>query len=203
MSDYYNSMDPSDMESRFSNEDSFAFMESIFSEPTEDDKATIRKVKDLLAFIPQREADFIEMFFFHQIRQIDIARMFKVSQPTVCYRLKRAAVRIRFLLEIAHVSDTQFKRDLQAAGLQGKDLDIVMLMVRYTSQTKVAEMLGLTQSHVRHRFINVTHKLIAEDEHIRTKYGPTFIAVQKNPNILRDVSKRIVDSEVLYMVLTD
>jgi len=197
--DYYASTDPYDMETRFSNEDSFAFMESIFSEPSEEDVGIIRQIKDLLAFIPQMEADFMELYFFRQIRQTDIAHMFNVSQPTVCYRLARATVRIRYLLNIIHVTEDELRYDLFKCGLSEKEIEIVVGMLRTTCQSEVAANMGLIQSHVRMKFLTIIRKLNFEHPHMK-KYEKTFNLVAKNPNILRDVSKRIPENHIQYII---
>lgn len=197
--DFFSSTDPYRMETRFSNEDSFAFMESIFTEPSDEDVGLIRQIKDLLVFIPQMEADFMEMFFFRQIRQTDIAHIFRVSQPTVCYRLARAAVRIRFLLSIAHVTEPELRDDLSQCKISPRDIEVVVGMLRTTCQSEVAANLGLIQSHVRMRFLNLTKRLLADYPHMK-KYEKTFNLVIQNPNILRDVSKRIPDYQIQYII---
>ena len=198
--DYYASTDPYDMETRFSNEDSFAYMESIFSEPSEEDVGIIRQVKDLLAFIPQMEADFMELYFFRQIRQTDIAHMFNVSQPTVCYRLARATVRIRYLLNINHVTEDELRYDLFNCKLSEKEIEIVVGMLRTTCQSEVALNMGLIQSHVRTKFLTIIRRLSSGAYPHMKKYEKTFNLVAKNPNILRDVSKRVPENHIQYII---
>ena len=63
-----------------------------------------QSVRELMADLPLREADFVELYFFNHKTQTDIAEIFKVSQPTVCYRLQRATARIRFVLSLPDIS---------------------------------------------------------------------------------------------------
>ena len=104
MSDWsggYKIMNPHDIETRFSTEDGLAYLDfSLDEHINEESEERLEQVRGILDRIPPREADFVELYYFMQKRQTDIAIMFRVSQPTVCYRLQRAAERIRFLLQI-------------------------------------------------------------------------------------------------------
>ena len=52
-------IDPVEIESRFSNEDSLSAMDSIFTEPTDEDLVQIDVIRDIMCDLPPREADFI------------------------------------------------------------------------------------------------------------------------------------------------
>ena len=199
MSGYFTT-DPHEMELRFSNEQSFAFMESLFSEPTEEALATIAMVRDVLDFIPQWEADLIEMFFFTQMRQTDIGHVFKVSQPTVCYRLQRAATRIHFLLNVVHVTEEEMVEDFKPLTTDPFDLDVLLNMFRTTCQSETAEELGSTQSMVRHRFLSLLNRISSYPE-IESKYRKTMELIRDNSNILRDVSRKTKEGAITYMIL--
>jgi hypothetical protein len=198
MSSYFTT-DPYDIETRFSNEDSFAFMEDLFSEPSEEDMETIFRVREILEFIPQWEADVMEMFFFLQMRQTDIAHVFRVSQPTVCYRLKRAAKRIHYLLTIVHVTEEEVERDF--AALEPFDIAVVKNMYATTCQSEVATRIGSSQSMVRHRFLMVIDKIKAQYPELYAKYGKTLEMIRDNPNILRDVSRNTHEGKIQYRIL--
>ena len=97
MSDYWcghKVYDPSDLERRFAVEDGLGYLTVTTTEhlpPERENQLT--RVRGVLDRIPPREADFVELYFFRRLRQTAIADIFNVSQPTVCYRLQRAAAR--------------------------------------------------------------------------------------------------------------
>jgi len=199
MSGYFTT-DPYEMENRFSNEDSFAFMENLFVEPTDQDLHTISRIKDVLDFIPQWEADLIEMFFFRQMRQTDIAHIFKVSQPTVCYRLQRAAMRIQFILNVPPISEDDLMQDIRDSGADEFDAQVIYYMVKTTCQSEAALQIGSTQSMVRHRFLQFILRL-DENHPCTEKYKKLLEMIRDNSNILRDVSRRSFDHRIAYMII--
>ena len=82
-------------------EDGFA----LFGDPSDggmsaETEQLAARVIRLLDKLPPIEADWVQLFFFDRWSQDTIAALFNVSQPTVCYRLRRAEQRLRFLLSI-------------------------------------------------------------------------------------------------------
>ena len=106
-------IDPVEIESRFSNEDSLSAMDSIFTEPTDEDLVQIDVIREIMCDLPPREADFIELYFFKHLKQTDIAMIFNVSQPTVCYRLQRATARIQFIMAMPDIKPHELERDMR------------------------------------------------------------------------------------------
>lgn len=183
----HHTIDPSEMESRFSNEDSMAYMDSIFTEPTPDDLQQIEQIREILTHLPDREADFVDLYYFMRLKQTDIAHIFGVSQPTVCYRLMRAAARIRFLLNIPEVNEKKMEKDLTAFLSDPLDVRIMLLMWETTCQSEVAKQLGVSQGLVRHRFLRSLKKMSGNDKF--SKYVELFQYVADNLNILREVQR--------------
>lgn len=186
-------LDPIEMQSRFCQEDGMAFMDSIFTEPSEEARAQIERIRDILDLLPPREADFVDLYYLRQFRQTDIAHIFKVSQPTVCYRLQRATARIRFLLRIPEVDLQEMRGHLEQVLTDPLDVDIVVLMCRTTCQSEVAQTLGVSQGLVRHRFIRSIGK-VREKPGMQT-YVALYEEISNNLNILREVRRTSTDSE--------
>lgn len=153
MSGGYHMMDPYSIETRFSMEDSLASLDSITEEVSEETRFELGKLKNILALLPNREADFLELYYFRKLKQTDIANVFKVSQPTVCYRLNRATTRVRFLLGLPKVDEDQMWQDLQAIFPDNLDCQILKAMYDTTCQSEAARSLGVSQGLVRHRFL--------------------------------------------------
>lgn len=184
---YSNSVDPSEIESRFAEEDGLSYMDSIFTEPTEDDLEQIDRIRSVLNNLPPREADFIELYYFKRLRQTDIAHIFGVSQPTVCYRLARAADRVKFLLNRPSVDRETMLSDLTGFLTDPLDVRIMILMWETTCQSEVAKCLGVTQGLVRHRFLRSVNRMRSNPK--MSQYVELFDYITKNLNILREVQR--------------
>lgn len=180
-------VDPTELEARFSNEDGIGYLESITEEPSEEALEKIKKVRVIMETLPDREADFVDLYFFKQIRQTGIADIFKVSQPTVCYRLQRATARIRFLLELPALIWEDFQRDVAVALPDFLDRRIMFLMYGTACQSEVAKILKVSQGLVRHRFIRSIVRL--RDHADMGLYAKLFEAIASNLNIRREVQR--------------
>ena len=191
-------IDPHDIENRFSVEQSWAYMDSIFEESTPESIAKIERVKEIMEFLPPREADFVDLYFFKRLKQTDIACIFSVSQPTVCYRLRRATARIQFLLSLPEISREDIESVMRGFLADPMDAHIMVLMWETTCQSEVAKRLGVSQGLVRHRFIRSV-KRMAENENL-TVYAEMFTAISANLNILREVRRPAWDERVTHVV---
>lgn len=191
-------LDPVEMEARFADDLSLAYFDNILSEPTEEDNAQIEHVRSVMEQLPPREADFIELYYFKKLKQTDIAHIFGVSQPTVCYRLARAADRMRFLLNLPNMDKEQMANDL--AGFFGDPLDvqILVLMWETTCQSEAAKILGVTQGLVRHRFMRSLDKLRGNPRFL--KYVALFDYISANLNILREVQRPAWNDKMLRCI---
>lgn len=147
------------------------------------------RIEPLLDRIPPREADLIQLYFVHKKRQADIAEIFCVTQAAISYRLDRGIQRIKFLLSIPSVTEDELRKDL-ATIFEQIDVDILEGMWRTTCQSEVAEVLGLTQGRVRHRFFKAVEKLkVAADKDEKMRpYEKIFTSISsKKFNIMRAV----------------
>ena len=192
-------VDPAELESRVSITDNMNFLEQVLSEePSEESVRNLERVCEIMTELPKREADFIELYFFIHKTQTDIAEIFKVSQPTVCYRLKRATDRIRFVLDLPDVTQKEMEEALRGFLSDGEDVKIMMLMYETTCQSAVAKRLGVTQGKVRHRFMRSTERM-GDNSHMAV-YAKIFTAISDNLNILREVERPAWDEKTHYVV---
>lgn len=190
-------IDPSDLEARFSNESALAHIESVFTEPNEESLKKIDRIWSMLDLLPPREADFIDLYFFRHLNQTDIAQIFGVSQPTVCYRLKRATDRIQFLLQLPEITEEDLE-DALTGIIPPKDVQIMVLMWQTTCQSEVAKRLGKTQGLVRHRFIRSVDRMRQHDG--MDEIVGMFDLIASNLNILRDVQRPTWDGRWTHVV---
>lgn len=191
-------LDPLEIQSRFSLEDSMSSLGSIFNQPSEESERLLQKVREIMDSIPLIEADILDLYYFKKMNQTNIARIFNVSQPTVHYRLQRAARRIQFLLAMPDVDRVQMKEDLHNVLDDPLDVEIMMKMDRTTCQSEVAKEVGVTQGFVRHRFLRSIEKM-KKFEGMEV-YLQIFEAICSNPNILREVRRSSEDIEVGYVI---
>lgn len=175
--------------SRLTVEDGIAAFGSIFTDPDEDDLRLLDRVKVILDSLPPIEADFIDLYFFRHIKQTDIAEIFGVSQPTVCYRLQRAIQRIKYLLEVPQIDPEVLRTDLTAFLTDPMDVNIMVFMYETTCQSEAAKRLNVSQGLVRHRFIRSIDRM---NKHQGMQfYGEVFSLVARNLNILREVRRPV------------
>ena len=190
--------DPNDIETRFSNEDGLAQMASIFTEPSDESLARIDRIRHIMDQLPEREADFVDLYFFRHINQTDIAAIFGVSQPTVCYRLQRATKRIVFILNLPDITEDQLKEAMCDFLDDPLDARIMVLMWQTTCQSEAAKQLDLTQGMVRHRFKRAVKWMKAAPG--METYAVMFDTIADNLNILREVRRPSWDSRHTHVV---
>lgn len=189
---YYTS-DPLDIENRFSTDDAFIFPSATMSE---ENQQKLERIKGIIDSLPPREADFVELYYFNQLKQTDIAVIFGVSQPTVCYRLQRATARIQFQLSLPVVERDQLDKDIEGFLANPLDVNIMKMMYETTCQSEVASKLNVSQGLVRHRFIR-SIKRMSENSRMAI-YAEIFTLISKNLNILREVQRNKVSDEKIY-----
>lgn len=198
MSWHWRMIDPSDIETRFSTEDSLAYMDSIFTEPTDEDLEQIKDIEAVLDKLPPREADFVELYFFKHKKQTDIAHIFGVSQPTVCYRLQRATQRIRFLLELPDIDPKKLRKDLKGFLTDPIDIEVMLGMYDTKCQSSVAKRLKVSQGFVRHRFIRTIDRLVAVPT--MGHYASLFTVISQNLSVLREIRRLPKEEPLIYAV---
>lgn len=193
------SVDPSELEARYSVDDLLEFIESTASdEPSEEALRSLERIREIMEQLPPREADFVDLYFFRHLKQTDIARIFHVSQPTVCYRLQRATMRIQFMLGLPDVTVEDIREAMADFLDDPKDVDIMVLMYQTTCQSEVAKRLNVTQGLVRHRFMRAVQRM-SQAEHMYV-YWEVFDRISKNLNILREVQRSSGGESVVHML---
>jgi len=191
-------MDPSQIENQFAVEDGISFLGSVFTDPTAEDNQALTKVRVVMESLPPREADFIDLYFFRRLRQTDIAHLFGVSQPTVCYRLQRAADRLKFLFHLPQIDTETLAKDLGGLLSDPLDVQIMLRMVETTCQSEVASQLGVSQGLVRHRFQRTVERMRVYRKF--QKYVELFDHIAANLNILREVRRVTCGDRVVYRI---
>lgn len=192
-------MDPADLEAVFANEDALGMSDMDFVEALREDRvADFGKVRDALPMLHPREADYLELYFFHRMRQSAIADLFGVSQPTVCYRLRRAATRIRYLLTMPPYDRDKIESDLKSVISDPIDVRIMIDMIESTCQSTVARGLGVTQGYVRHRFFRTLRAL--QGMNGMDNYVRLFLHIASHLNIMKQVQRGAWNDPMIYVI---
>jgi predicted transcriptional regulator len=146
-------MDPLEIENRFSNEKAFFFDQ-------EDNPVSYVDFEPFISRLPQREIDLIEMYYKSEKKQKEIAEYFGVTQGAISHRLSRASKRLKFLRDMPKVNGNL--REILTAYFSTFEIDIILLMVETTCQSKTAHLMNkkhrlngderMTQVKIRHKF---------------------------------------------------
>lgn len=181
----YYTVDPHEMSCRFSSDEGLSSIDQICSVMSIDSSEKMDRIKSIIGKLPPIEEDFVNLYYFKRVKQTAIAKIFRVSQPTVCYRLQRATIRIKFLLDMPDIPLFEI-RDAIVPILDDKlDVNVMILMAYTTCQSETAKRLGVSQGMVRHRFFRSLKKMRDLGMH---KYVNFFDIISKNLNKMREVS---------------
>lgn len=152
---YIQPIDPAELSSRFSTEDT---LDPIHSLDEDWVAPRLEKIKSVLDRLPDRETDLIRLYYFLDKKQMDIAEIFGITQAAVSYRIKRALARIRFLVDMPDLDKHDIYEFMTPIMPTELDAKIFKEMYETTCQSEVANRLDVTQGRVRHRFIkNLKH----------------------------------------------
>lgn len=182
----YHVVDPHEISCRFTTSEGLSSVDTFLDAMSGESENKIKKIKSVMDKLPPIESDFVHLYFFKKMRQTAIAKIFRVSQPTVCYRLQRAVVRIKFLLEIPDISLEEIKTAITPHLDDVLDIKIMILMAHTTCQSETAKRLGISQGMVRHRFFRSLNKIKAVNN--MRRYSEYFDIVSRNLNKMREVS---------------
>ena len=173
MSSHIVIQDPNNLSTRFSNEDRLGYdpdsedidslieqehapevEEDLLSKPSVD----FNILSHYLDRIPPREADLIKLYFRDRMKQEQIAKLFRITQAAVSYRLHRGIKRIQFLRTVPELERDLFELEL-GPKFSDQDREILWRMNTTTCQSEIAKQMGLTQGRVRHRFFRSLQRI--------------------------------------------
>jgi DNA-directed RNA polymerase specialized sigma24 family protein len=211
MSNYILVQDPNDLSARFSNRDRLGWdgqeldIDELIEQnlaPDEEEELDEASLPDFgliggyLDRIPDREADLITLYYRDRMKQEQIAKLFRITQAAVSYRLHRGIRRIQFLRTIPELSRDQFELEL-GPKFTDQDREIMWRMYETTCQSEIAKQMNLTQGRVRHRFfrsLTRVKELIheeAREEQIRMQ-----MQLKKNGNLETVEIRKAIDEAV-------
>lgn len=156
----YKSMDPLEIENRFSDEKNFFFEQ-------EDNNLCYEDFEPFLDKLPSKERDLIKLYYYQDKKQKEIAEIFSVTQGAISHRLSRAGKRLRFLRDMPKLDD-----DIDIIlkpYFEVFEIDLINIMIETTCQSRTAEILNekynlmgdskMTQVKIRHKFERFIERL--------------------------------------------
>jgi len=181
MSVFIKSIDASELEGRFSNENRLQYLDHNFP-------YTFKDLEPYLELLPKKEYDLIIMYYVLKKEQKQIAKILRLTQGGVSHRISRAKARLKFLVRVPKFTEDDLFEELEPLF---EDLDLTILWGLYetTCQSEVAKRVNMTQSRIRHRFMKNLEVLEKEkNDPVFGKYFEAFNLISKNNfNILREI----------------
>jgi len=115
----------------------------------------LTRLRRMLHYLPDRERSFLELYYIKGKSQGQIATVYGVTQEAICYRLKRAKERLKFIDKLVDILDSngemvQVHADLDLIFKGDRFLATVMKeFLRFSSQSRVAKKLRRSTFKVR------------------------------------------------------
>jgi len=178
---YIKSMDSSELENRFSNENKLQYLDSNFP-------YTFKDLEPYLELLPKKEYDLIIMYYILKKEQKEIAKILRLTQGGVSHRISRAKARLKFLVKVPKFTRKELLEDLVEL-FDALDLEILWGLYETTCQSEVAKKVNMTQSRIRHRFMKNLEVLEKHKKNeVYKKYHEAFSLISNNNfNILREI----------------
>jgi len=152
-------MDPLIMERIFSEENTLGSLETLSDEVSEETMRQLRNVFHQMGRISPLEADLVELHFLKGISQKMLGKIFGYTQPNIHYRLERGKKRLIALMSLPEFSPEFLESRLSGFLTDRKDIEVMVLIYKYSSQSKVATFVGESQGKVRYRFLRCLNSL--------------------------------------------
>jgi len=179
-------MDQRLLESLFSEDEGLASLPSYFDELDEESQSLFNLVLEEMEKISPLEADIIELHL-KGISQSLLGKIFGFTQPNIHYRLNRATERLRMLVQIEDFGEEELVERLGTVFRNEKDLKVMVYIYLWSSQSKVAKLIGESQGKVRYRFMKGL-KVLEEIEELKDIYK-SLKMVGENISLLRGAYK--------------
>lgn len=219
MSSHILIQDPNNLSSRYSTKDRLGYdseseaeterdqeleyliEQQLAPEPEEELRAdshslNFTSVSPYLDRIPPREADLIRLYHHDKMKQEQIAKLFRITQAAVSYRLHRGIKRIQFLRTIPELEQEIFELEL-GSKFCDQDREILWRMYETTCQSEIAKRMNLTQGRVRHRFFRALQRikdLISEEAREKQVQVQLMKKQGKHPDMIRQAEEDLTVS---------
>lgn len=110
-----------------------------------------------LQYLPDLEQEVFYLVFTKQKNQKDIARLLKLSQPTISYRYRRVVAKMAYIMTLVAVDAKKLVDQL--TFLKERERGILFDLLFYTHQEMVGRKWGVRQSTVKWVFVKSKRRL--------------------------------------------
>lgn len=157
-------MDSQLMERLFSNEHSFANLPSYSEYTSEEVHERVHSILEHMGKLHPMEADILELHLLKKVPQSALGKIFGYTQPNIHYRVNRAMERVKILIKIPVLDPEEMRSSLSRYFSDKKDIEVMVLLYLYSSQSHAAREIGESQGKVRYRFLRCLHALEQKQE---------------------------------------
>jgi len=179
-------MDQRLLESLFSDDQGLASLPSYYDELDEESQSLFNLVLEEMEKISPLEADIIELHL-KGISQSLLGKIFGFTQPNIHYRLNRATERLKMMVQIEDFDEEELTERLGTVFRNEKDLKVMVYIYLWSSQSKVAKLIGESQGKVRYRFMKGL-RVLEDIEELEDIYKSLKL-VGENISLLRGAHK--------------
>lgn len=152
-------MDAKLMEEIFSTEQGMNSLPSFSLDVSEETRSNIEKILNHMSRISPIEADMVELHMLKGVSQALLGKIFGYTQPNVHYRISRGVERLKVYMQISIYTEEDLRARLAGLFTNEKDIEVMVLLYMYSSQSHVARLLGDTQGKVRYRYLKCLESL--------------------------------------------
>lgn len=145
--------------------------------------------KSLVKYLPTVEREMVDAYFGQQLKQQDIAKLHRMTQPGVSYRLGRAIKRLKFLAHYPFMAGSEITDALTQAGFTDLEAEALSIICTTTCQSSAARTLKWSQGKVRHhhwRAIDRIKSMQPAEDDVLGKVLKALEMVRDNPVILHE-----------------
>jgi hypothetical protein len=152
-------MDTKLMEELFSNDYHLANYDYGTTYVSEETRRVVEETLEHMSRISPVEADMMELHLLKGVSQALLGKIFGYTQPNIHYRINRGMDRLRVYLTINLYTEEELRSRLKGYFTNSKDIDVMVYLYLYSSQSYAARLLGDTQGKIRYRYLKCLESL--------------------------------------------
>lgn len=155
----------------------------------------IHTILEHMSKVSPVEADMVELHLLHGLSQAYLGKIFGYTQPNVHYRVNRGLDRLKVYAQITIYEEDDLRKILSGFFIDNKDIEVLVLLYTYSSQSYVARLLGDTQGKIRYRYLKCL-KAMEQSPKLNDVYK-TFKVISENITLLRVLPEEVERKKVI------